>query len=166
MEMGWNGTHHRPVPPKCKGIKPITQEMWSTDAHAYHDINIANQDAFHKKYDDRSVLSKSKGYRSEVTHSGLKKGAEAPDWDSSPHRPIPSALRGLKPMTKEPWGSDNEIYNRNTLRDNTDDWRAGSGALDLGSTSHETRNREGHSYMHRESFYMTAFEKWGAKLNA
>jgi|EP00966_Prymnesium_polylepis_P039923 hypothetical protein len=58
-------------------------------------------------------------------------------------------------MTKEPWGSDNEIYNRNTLRDNTDDWRAGSGALDLGSTSHETRNREGHSYMHRESFYMT-----------
>jgi hypothetical protein len=127
MEMGWNGTHHRPVPPKCKGIKPITQEMWSTDAHAYHDINIANQDAFHKKYDDRSVLSKSKGYRSEVTHSGLKKGeapfffagvhgmsevslvsrpclclcvvrstgAEAPDWDSSPHRPIPSALRGL-----------------------------------------------------------------------
>ena len=122
MEMGWNGTRHRPVPPKCKGIKPITKETWAADAHAFHEINVANQDAFHKKYDDRSVLSKSKGYRSEVTHSGIKKGerlpwwhapqcrggadgfdfpvlrstgADAPDWDSSPHRPIPPAWRGL-----------------------------------------------------------------------
>jgi len=35
-----------------------------------------------------------------------------PAWDSTPLRNRPSALMGLKPVTREPWAVDEEVYNR------------------------------------------------------
>ncbi len=37
--------------------------------------------------------------------------AGRPAWDSSPMRGRPSALRGLKPVTREPWMVDEDVYN-------------------------------------------------------
>ena len=58
-------------------------------------------------YGDRSVLSASKGYTSQVTASGLK--GSNPAWNSSPLRQVPHALKGLKPETREPWAVDQAI---------------------------------------------------------
>ena len=33
-----------------------------------------------------------------------------PTWDSSPMRSRPAALRGLRPVTREPWATDEEVY--------------------------------------------------------
>jgi len=41
-----------------------------------------------------------------------RKAASKPDWDSSPMRSCPPALKGLKPATREPWAIDEEVYNR------------------------------------------------------
>ena len=35
-----------------------------------------------------------------------------PAWDSTPLRNRPSALVGLKPVTREPWAVDEDVYNR------------------------------------------------------
>ena len=36
---------------------------------------------------------------------------ERPSWDSTPMRNRPAALRGLKPVTPEPWAHDEVVYN-------------------------------------------------------
>ncbi len=38
--------------------------------------------------------------------------ARKPAWDSTPYRPRPAALSGLKPITREPWAVDEEVYNK------------------------------------------------------
>lgn len=35
-----------------------------------------------------------------------------PPWDATPLRNRPSALTGLKPVTREPWAVDEDVYNR------------------------------------------------------
>ena len=35
-----------------------------------------------------------------------------PAWDSTPLRHRPPALVGLKPVTREPWAIDEDVYNR------------------------------------------------------
>lgn len=35
-----------------------------------------------------------------------------PQWDSTPLRHRPPALCGLKPVTREPWAIDEDVYNR------------------------------------------------------
>ena len=35
-----------------------------------------------------------------------------PAWDGSPMRSRPAALRGLRPVTREPWATDEQIYRR------------------------------------------------------
>ena len=54
--------------------------------------------------------SASKGYTAQITATGLA-GAQ-PSWDSSPMRATPHALKGIKPVTREPWSVDAKI-NRN-----------------------------------------------------
>ena len=45
-----------------------------------------------------------------ATIGGLLSGR--PQWNSSPMRSRPSALRGLRPVTREPWAEDEDVYNR------------------------------------------------------
>lgn len=35
-----------------------------------------------------------------------------PPWDGSPLRARPAALKGLQPITREPWAIDEDVYNR------------------------------------------------------
>jgi hypothetical protein len=35
-----------------------------------------------------------------------------PAWDGSPLRARPAALKGLQPITREPWAIDEDVYNR------------------------------------------------------
>ena len=35
-----------------------------------------------------------------------------PPWDSTPLRSRPPALVGIKPVTREPWAIDEDVYNR------------------------------------------------------
>ena len=113
------------------------------------------------------VPAQAKRYRSKVTATGLKKNASLggqPDWDSSTLRHCPHVLRGITPVTREPWAVDEQIYNRDSLRDTTMDARAGGGALDLGSSSHASRARK--RQVDRPGFYQPNYERWAAMLSA
>ena len=110
----------------------------------------------------------SAGYRSSTVRArGLEHSAsfsDQPDWDGTPRRYTPHALRGLSPVTREPWVVDEAHYNRNTTRDTRNDARAGGGALDLGSVSHASRSRA--RRVDRAGFYSPNHEAWAAALSA
>ena len=178
-EMEWDPTPHRTCPSILVGIKPVTEEPWSRDAKVYaHKFgrsfewmpNEQMDGGALDAYNDESVLDTNNpagGYEIKVTATGLKRanaGAAQPSWDSSTYRPCPFVLRGIRPVTREPWVFDEKVYNRNTTRDTTDDERAGGGALDLGSSSHATRARE--RQVDRPGFYLPNWELWAASLSA
>ena len=111
-EKAWINTPYRSRPPNLRGLRCATKEPWAIDEAFYQKKTGNFEDALPKeKYDDRSVLSASKGYTATVTASGLG-GVSQPAWDSSPLRPVPHALKGIKPVTREPWSIDAQI-NRN-----------------------------------------------------
>lgn len=124
------------------------------------------------EYNDESIYDsnnpdKAKCYRSHVTATGLKNNASLggqPLWDSSPLRHCPYVLRGIAPVTREPWAVDEHIYNRDTTRDTTMDEGAGGGAFDLRSISHATRARL--RQVDRPGFFMPNYERWAAMLSA
>ena len=100
-------------PPNLRGLRVATKEPWATDEAFYQKKTGSFEHEFNsrEKYDDRSSLSVSKGYTAETTSTGLK-GVSQPAWDSSPMRSVPHALKGIKPVTREPWSIDAQI-NRN-----------------------------------------------------
>ena len=113
LEKGWNATPMRSVPANLRGIKPSTNEPWAIDLKYYQQKTGDFEDVMNDNapYDDRSVLSASKGYVQQVTASGLD-GPGKPAWNSSVLRPVPHTLKGIKPQTREPWAVDMAI-NRN-----------------------------------------------------
>ena len=171
-EMGWDPAPHRTMPAILSGIKPVTEEPWSRDARVYaHKFgsfewmpNVHMDGTKLEEYNDESILDTDQGYEVKVTASGLagKKGQST--WDGSSFRPCPFVLRGIRPVTREPWVYDEKVYNRNTTRDTTDDERAGGGALELGSISHATRAKS--RQVDRPGFYAPNWEKWSASLSA
>lgn len=112
-EHAWNNTPMRQTPPNLRGIKCATKEPWHIDEQFYKKKTGSFEDEMNDEeaFDDRSVLSASKGYTSQVTASGLKGGSNfmQPTWNSSPMRAVPHSLKGLKPETREPWAYDQEI---------------------------------------------------------
>ena len=158
-------------------MKPITPEPWARDALVYAQKTgsfeqIMNGDNFgdgtvKDEYNDESILDSNNGYRSKVTATGLKKNSSLggqPLWDSSPLRHTPYVLRGISPVTREPWAIDEQIYNRNTTRSTLNEERAGGGALEFGSQSHATRALL--RQVDRAGFYMPNWERWAASLSA
>ena len=57
-------------------------------------------------------LAELKSMFSSPTKNGPIPVNRRPPWDATPLRSRPSALVGLKPVTREPWAIDEDIYNR------------------------------------------------------
>ena len=66
LEKGWNGTPMRTRPAELRGIRPITREPWAIDEEFYQKKTGSFEYEYNSRpaYDDRSVLSASKGYLS------------------------------------------------------------------------------------------------------
>ena len=83
-----------------------------------------------------------------------------PAWNSTPMRHAPSALKGLKPVTPEPWAADEATYDR--LYDaQSRNAKSGFGVADrhLNATA---RAKEA-DYKHTD--YMARFDQKYAELN-
>ena len=136
-ERDWDETQHKYCPPVLRGLKPTTTEPWTRDAIVYarkagsfeREANVEMDGLAVEEYEDESALDSNNGYATRVTATGLdRQSGGKPSWDASTFRPCPFVLRGMKPVTREPWVFDERIYNRDTTRDTTDDERAGGGA--------------------------------------
>ena len=66
LEKGWDSTPMRERPAELRGIKPVTPEPWARDEEFYQRKTGSFEIEYNSKeaYDDRSVLSASKGYES------------------------------------------------------------------------------------------------------
>lgn len=109
-EKAWDRSYFRPTPANLRGIKCATKEPWARDEKFYLKKTGSFEDEMNDNamYDDRSALSATKGFKSEVTATGLE-GKGAPAWNSSVFRPVPYSLVGLKPSTREPWAYDQAL---------------------------------------------------------
>ena len=61
----------------------------------------------------KSMFKSPSNFKSMVTAGGgTIPMNRRPPWDSTPLRNRPTALIGLKPVTREPWAIDEDVYNR------------------------------------------------------
>ena len=104
----WNSTPFRNCPDQLRGLQPVTREPWYEDMAIYnkkfpiagegHDTGtLGSQDV----YDDESALDAK----------NRKMTVEEANWDSSTWKYVPHSLKGIKPVTNEPWARDEAVYN-------------------------------------------------------
>ena len=91
---------------------------------------------------------------------GRQSGESKPAWNSSPMRHAPAALRGLKPVTPEPWASDEAIYDR-LYNSQSRSAESGFGANDR--HLNKTARKKEAEYRHTD--YMARFDQKYAELN-
>ena len=76
----------------------------------------SNDTLYSKSKPSAYQMQQAEAYRALMASSGAGSALDAdkgrPAWNSTPMRHAPAALKGLKPVTPEPWASDEAIYDR------------------------------------------------------
>lgn len=103
------------------------------------------------KTEDDEVAELKAMFSSPLKNSKFK---NRPAWDGTPLRNRPSALNGLKPVTREPWAVDEDVYNR---RFETRDIGVPDRYLD------KTARVKGEMFRHID--YMSRFDQKYSELN-
>lgn len=83
-----------------------------------------------RKLDDGQNDSVAKAYYRRCEEDALAEEISGkPPWDSSPMRYVPTALRGVQPVTPEPWAYDHAVYEQgmNGHGATQKNWAQGSG---------------------------------------
>ena len=123
----WNKAPFKPVPHALRGLTPAAgvsqNEPWSADvldtcarldsspSHAlYATTGLKRLDD--GMYDDIAMLHRRRAEEDALASSSTNR----PVWDPTPWHSFPAALRGIKPVTKEPWDRDLEAYNERGAR--------------------------------------------------
>lgn len=120
----WNSTPHRNVPYGCRGIRLASErEMpWGKSARkawehsetcglgfATAGLRKVPDDA--REHADFSTDSIAKlHHRRNAEDRKYADATGRPQWDFTPWHSVPPALRGLTPITREPWLSDLQTY--------------------------------------------------------
>ena len=111
----WNSTPFRNAPDQLRGIKPVTREPWFEDMAIYN-AKFSNHEIDEKGGYVDGTFGARKNQRALTEEEG--------EWDSTTWRYVPHALKGIKPVTNEPWARDEAVYNesRNSVdtRDSED----------------------------------------------
>jgi hypothetical protein len=114
-EPGWDNKKYQPVPYALRGLRPMyTIEPWSKDVvvkHARPSSTYAT--AGLSRLDDGmadDIVSMRRRKLVEEQEASTTTGR--PRWDNTTWRYTPPALRGIKPVTPEPWLQDWEAYER------------------------------------------------------
>ena len=105
-EENWDSSQHKSPPAYLKHIKPMTREPWTIDTAIYNEKFDTRDYGQPKRYDLRPSSPLAQ-YREEDPRK-RPKGPSQEAWNSTPFRPTPHALKGIKPATtsKEPWVGD------------------------------------------------------------
>lgn len=182
------------MPQYFKGLKPHTSEPWAGDAIDYATMivpalrgdyndecvldsnngyvsNVASAAGHNASLGAKDPWDDSPMRYCPHTLRGIKpvvhaKTNPAP-WrlpSELTSRPAPPAYARPLQMTVEPWAVDQAVYNEDTLRDTTDEERAGGGDLEIAQTSY--RDRALLRGVDRPGFYTPNWESWAAALSA
>ena len=121
-EAGWDSSVHRSTPATLRGYRPLpgsNMEPWAMDAALYANKGGMAEEAIHDAEGERSsnfsglsdiMVEKSRAAKKHARAVPLTaKPFTGPGWNSSTQRRVPYALRGIKPVTQEPWTTDENI---------------------------------------------------------
>jgi len=116
----WDATPHRAVPYTLRGLRPLhTIEPWSKsvlDSCKRLELRACSSYATSglSRLDDGMNDDIVQLRRRQLLERSMRNGSSAPrpEWDATPWLYTPPALRGLKPVTPEPWSRDIEVYNQ------------------------------------------------------
>jgi len=127
-EQGWNPTPFRNAPWQIRGLNPVTREPWFEDMAVYN-AKFAGGDDGETEYQDGSFGN----------HAITVQRDDEKHWDSSTMRYVPYALRGLKPVTNEPWARDEAVYRAQDGMDEVPDDVADMNPLNFGTAADRMR---------------------------
>ena len=120
----WNKAQFKPVPHALRGITPMVgvsqNEPWSTDVmDTCARLGASPSEALYAttglkrlddgQYDNFAMLHRRRA--AEDRAAAALSTTSRPAWDPRPWTPTPAALRGVKPVTREPWEQDSEAFN-------------------------------------------------------
>lgn len=126
IQRAWDGSRHVPVPYECRGLRPVTHscsEPWASESMQKWAGATDSGTAVGLGFTTSGLKRLDDGQSDDIVQlfnrrrrEDLQKAASRaiPPWDSTPHRYTPPALRGLKPVTREPWDRDEAVYRQLT----------------------------------------------------
>ena len=106
----WNDTPHRACPPALRGIK-TDREPWAKDEKAYEG-GMEGHGAMSRL---RRVQGKKPPTAEEMQREyeqGIELWKKEQGWNPTPFRTAPWQIRGLNPVTREPWFEDMAVCTR------------------------------------------------------
>lgn len=111
QEAGWDGSVHRSTPANLRGMKPmtgVTMEPWARDAAIYAGVDVEGNGEEPAQASLSSMIAKTRAAKKSGGNAApsAKAAPIGPGWNSSPQKNTPYALRGIKPVTNEPWTGD------------------------------------------------------------
>jgi len=116
----WDTSTFRNAPWPLRGLKPVTREPWFHDAAIYNSkfiddpLEAAGSSGI---MDDGEYLDGTFGYLDKTTYDKdgtaltMREEQLHKNWDSTTWRYTPHVLKGIRPITREPWARDEATYN-------------------------------------------------------
>lgn len=125
---GWDSSPHKPIPYSLRGLKPVYSadpwtrtalESWSRlemrPSSSYATAGLTKLDDGSR--DDIVALRQRKMAEDRAAIAGTK---HQKPWDESQWKYVPPSLRGLRPVTNEPWARDADVNEGLELMQNLD----------------------------------------------
>lgn len=106
----WNATPHRACPPALRGLK-TDREPWAKDANAYQE-GMSGHGAVASKRRQQAVRQPKPEEIERQYREGYENWMKEAGWNATPFRNAPWQIRGLQPVTREPWFEDMAICTR------------------------------------------------------
>lgn len=103
----WNSTPLRGQPPALRGIK-TNREPWAKDLDIY-DRGMTGHGAKPNKSPQRGKTPPSPEQMEAQYQDEYNKWVRRTGWNATPFRNAPDPIKGLKPVTREPWYEDMAI---------------------------------------------------------
>jgi len=114
---GWNSSVYKPVPHSLRGLKPIySAEPWCRDhlekwcSSGMSPSQLYSTATFMKLDDgQRDTVAQQFRRKKNEENYAIMKATHASPWDPTPWVYVPPGLRGLRPVTNEPWARDADV---------------------------------------------------------
>ena len=110
----WNSTPWRASPPALRGLK-TTREPWAKDEKTYNE-GLAGHGARPNKPSMSAPKQVSPEKAEAAYRTEYNNWLRRTNWNPTPFRNAPDPIKGLKPVTREPWyASTSERANHRTF---------------------------------------------------
>jgi len=147
----WDPSTFRNAPWPLRGVKPVTREPWCQDAAIYNakfcddPLEASGSTTI---MDDGQFIDGTLGntdktnYDKDGTALTLREERLHRNWDSSTWRYTPHVLKGIRPVTREPWARDEAVYSESMNAHGATEKRGASGLSTAEQLEYKTSSKD------------------------